>query len=176
MSWVWGASTLPPVSSAVFSASDSMVISASTESMANPLDPFVRSQMILNNPNSAPLSVGNRIKLYPVHLPLILDDANVGLLQTSSVFAEVTVLDHNNHHVAWRIAGMLPRWTLDAERWQMVTVEESGGGGADVKCKYESFEVFKGILAYVVRCYVGRELTMGVNAMAEGLKRRAEQN
>ncbi|KAJ4476347.1 hypothetical protein C8J55DRAFT_431583, partial [Lentinula edodes] len=114
--------------------------------------------------NSSPLSVGHRIKLYPVHLPPTLDDANVGLLQTSSVLAEVTVLDHNNYRVAWRIAGMLPRWMLDAERWQMVTVEET-----DVKCKYESYEVFKGILAYV-----GKELAMGINAMAEGLTRRAE--
>ncbi|KAJ4476345.1 hypothetical protein C8J55DRAFT_561758 [Lentinula edodes] len=185
MSWVWGTSTPPPVSSAVFSVSGSIVISAPPEKVWQTLldfdsykqwNPFVRSQIILNNHNSAPLSVGHRIKLYPVHLPPTLDDANVGLLQTSSVLAEVTVLDHNNYRVAWRIAGMLPRWMLDAERWQMVTVEEGEGAGGDVKCKYESYEVFKGILAHVVRWYVGKELTMGVNAMAEGLKRRAEQN
>ncbi|GAW00358.1 hypothetical protein LENED_001872 [Lentinula edodes] len=156
MSWVWGTSTPPPVSSAVFSVSGSIVISAPPEKVWQTLldfdsykqwNPFVRSQIILNNPNSAPLSVGHHIKLYPVHLPPTLDDANVGLLQTSSVLAEVTVLDHNNYRVAWRIA-------------------ESGGAGVDVKCKYESYEVFKGILAYV------RDLNVELNKISFGSSRR----
>jgi len=110
----------------------------------------------------------------PVHLPPTMDDANAGFLQKNSTLVEVTVLDHENHRVAWRTTGILPRWMLDAERWQMITVEEDGEGG-EAKCKYESYEVFKGILAYVVRWFVGKELKMGVNAMAEGLKARAEQ-
>ncbi|KAJ4481177.1 hypothetical protein J3R30DRAFT_3287412 [Lentinula aciculospora] len=184
MSWVWGTSTPPPVSSAVFAVSGSSTISAPPEKVWQTLldfdsyrewNPFVRSLKILKNPNSAPLSVGHRIEIYPVHLPPTMDDASVGFLQKNSTLVEVTVLDHETHRVAWRTANMLPRWMLDAERWQMITVEEDAREG-EVKCKYESYEVFKGILAYVVRWFVGKELKLGVKAMADGLKGRAEQH
>ncbi|KIK65018.1 hypothetical protein GYMLUDRAFT_194831 [Collybiopsis luxurians FD-317 M1] len=183
MSWVWGTSTPPPIASAVFAVSGSTVIFASPEKAWQTLldfdsykqwNPFVRSQSVLNNPNSTPLSVGHRILMNPVHLPPTMDDANVGFFGKNSTLVEVTVLDHENRRVAWRTANMLPRWMLDAERWQMITVEEDGGGG-ETKCKYESYEVFKGILAYVVQWYVGKELKVAVDAMAKGLKERAEQ-
>ncbi|KAJ3727330.1 hypothetical protein DFJ43DRAFT_1086345 [Lentinula guzmanii] len=186
MSSVWGTSTPPPVSSAVFAISGSATISAPPEKVWQVLfdfdsykqwNPFVRSQEILNKPDSAPLSVGHRIKLFPVHLPPTMDDGNVGFLQKNSTLVEVTVLDHENHRVAWRLANGLPRWMLDAERWQMITAEEDGGSeGGEMKCKYESYEVFKGILGYVVQWFVGKELKMGVDAMAEELKRRSERN
>ncbi|KAF9078299.1 hypothetical protein BDP27DRAFT_1412300 [Rhodocollybia butyracea] len=182
-SWAWGTSTPPPVSSAVFSISGSVLIDAPPEKAWEILmdfdsykqwNPFVRSQKILNNPNSEPLSVGHRIKMDPVHLPPTLDDTNVGFLQKNSTIVEVTVLDRENHLVAWRTANMLPRWMLDAERWQMINVKEDGHG--KIKCKYESYEVFKGILAYVVKWFVGKELKVAVDAMAQGIKHRAENN
>ncbi|KAJ3892188.1 hypothetical protein GG344DRAFT_26218, partial [Lentinula edodes] len=55
-------------------------------------------------------SVGHRINLSPVHFPPTLDDGNVGLLHTGSVFAEITVLDYNNYRVAWGILGRNLRW------------------------------------------------------------------
>ncbi|KAJ3743164.1 hypothetical protein DFH05DRAFT_1292790 [Lentinula detonsa] len=58
-----------------------------------------------------------------------------------------------------------------------VKAEEDGGSeGGEKKCKYESYEVFRGILGYVVQWFVGKELKMGVDAMAEELKRRSERN
>ncbi|KAJ3843040.1 hypothetical protein F5878DRAFT_606038 [Lentinula raphanica] len=185
MVWVWGTSTPPPVSSAVFHISGSTTISAPPEKVWQILldfdsykqwNPFVRSQKVMSKSDSAPLSVGNRLELYPVHLPPTMDDDHVGFLQKNSTLVEVTVLDHENYRVAWRVAGMLPRWMLDAERWQMITVEEGGDGGAEMKCKYESYEVFRGVLAYVVQWFVGKELDMGVDAMAEALKLRAERD
>lgn len=108
----------------------------------------------------------------PVHLPPTLDDANVGIFQKNSTLVEVTVLDHENYRVAWRTANLLPRWMLDAERWQMITVEEGGG---ETSCKYESYEVFKGVLAYVVQWLFGKKLKDAVDAMGQGLKKRVEQ-
>ncbi|KAF5392142.1 hypothetical protein D9757_003225 [Collybiopsis confluens] len=180
----WGTSTPPPLSSAVFAVSGSATISAPPEKAWEALldfdsykqwqvikNPFVRSQTITNNPTSSPLIAGHIIKMNPVHLPPSMDDDNVGFLQKNSTLVRVTVLDHENHRVAWRTANLLPRWLLDAERWQMITVPEGGEG-----CKYESYEVFRGILAYVVRWFVGKELKLGVDAMAKGLKERVERD
>lgn len=81
----------------------------------------------------------------------------------------ITTIDHENYRAAWVTAGgVLPKWALFAERWQMLTVE----GG---KTKYESIEVFSGFLAYVVRLFVGKKLVLGVKAMAEGLKTHSER-
>ncbi|KAJ3715670.1 hypothetical protein C8R42DRAFT_778918 [Lentinula raphanica] len=185
MAWVWGMSTPPPISSAVFHVSRSISISAPPEKVWQILldfdsykhwNPLVRSQRVTNKSDSTPLSVGNRIELYPVHLPPTMDDDHVGFLQKNSILAEVTVLDHENHRVAWRVAGMLPRWMLDVERWQMITVEEGRERGTEMKCKYESYEVFRGALAYAVQWFVGKELEMGVDAMGEALKGRAERD
>ncbi|KIK65017.1 hypothetical protein GYMLUDRAFT_70951 [Collybiopsis luxurians FD-317 M1] len=176
-----GTSKPPQISSAVFAVSTSIIISASPEKVWKILldfdsykqwNPFVRSQSIVNNPNSTPLAVGHHLLLSAIHLPPTMDDANVGFFQKHSSLEEVTVLDHENRRVALRFSSMIPRWMLDAERLQMITVEEAGG---ETKCKYESYEEFKGILAYVVRWYVGKELKLAFDAMAKGLKERAEQ-
>ena len=63
----------------------------------------------------------------------------------------------------------MPRWLLNAERWQFL-VEIEGE-----KTRYETVEVFGGVLAYLIRVFVGNGLKKGFIAMAEGLKRRAEQ-
>lgn len=64
----------------------------------------------------------------------------------------------------------MPKWLLDAERWQSLTV------GPDGRVKYESIEVFKGPLAYLVRLFVGKNLFLGVDAMAQGLKTKSESS
>jgi hypothetical protein len=43
------------------------------------------------------------------------------------------------------------------------------------KTKYESFEVFGGVLAFVLKVVLGSGLKKGVEAMGEGLKRRSEE-
>lgn len=63
----------------------------------------------------------------------------------------------------------MPRWLLNAERWQ-VLIEVEGG-----KTRYETFETFGGILAYLIRVFLRSGLKKGFVAMAEGLKRRAEE-
>lgn len=85
-----------------------------------------------------------------------------------STVVRITVIDHENYRAAWTTAGGLPKWALFAERWQTLTVEGE-------KTKYESVEVFSGILAYVVKFFTGKNLVLGVKAMAEGLKSRSER-
>jgi len=43
------------------------------------------------------------------------------------------------------------------------------------KTRYETIEVFGGPLAYVIKCVVGSGLQQGFTAMAEGLKKRSEE-
>ena len=63
----------------------------------------------------------------------------------------------------------MPTWLMTAERWQWLTVLDDGA-----KTKYETVEVYHGPLAYLVRCFVSRNLNLGFQAMADGLKARAE--
>ena len=61
-----------------------------------------------------------------------------------------------------------PHWILNAERWQVLVEVEAG------KTRYETIEVFGGLLAYLIRAFVGNGLKKSFIAMAEGLKSRAE--
>ncbi|KAK0237020.1 hypothetical protein EDD85DRAFT_596040 [Armillaria nabsnona] len=173
------AQQLPPSSSdGVFAVSGSAVIDAPIEIVWNNLldfkgykewNPFVRDQKITDSsrnilPDQA-IAEGKYMHICPVHLTPSLED--VPFYNRSSAFVVCTALDHDNHRVAWRTTG-LPRWLLDAERWQSCTVEPGG------KVKYESVEVFNGVLAYFVRFFVGQKLINGVGAMAKGLKAKSE--
>ena len=91
------------------------------------------------------------------------------LFQKQSSYCVVTTLDHVNHRVAWETAGWIPKFLLHAERWQTCVAIEGG------KTKYESFEVFSGPVAYAVKWFVGRNLIISTQAMADTLKQRAEQ-
>jgi lysozyme family protein len=91
-----------------------------------------------------------------------------GFMQSHNTTVLITAIDHENYRASWVTAGGLPKWALYAQRWQMLTVE-------DGKTKYESIEVFSGILAYVVQLFTGRSLVLGVKAMAEGLKSQCER-
>ncbi|KAF9034465.1 hypothetical protein BDZ89DRAFT_514406 [Hymenopellis radicata] len=169
---------LPPsTSDAIFSVSGSSIINAPVEKVWELLlgfdrykswNPFVRDQKVTDRagtPTGHELAEGQYMSL-SVHLPPSLS-YSVPFYQRSSAFVCCTFLDNENHRVAWCTASP-PKWLLHAERWQMLTVE------ADGRVKYESVEVFNGILAYLVRFFVGKNLRFGFDAMAEGLKVKAE--
>jgi hypothetical protein len=92
-----------------------------------------------------------------------------GWFQKQSAFEMITTVDHENYRVAW-VNVSLPRFLLYAERWQSLSVDEDG------KTRYETIEVFSGVLAYVIKVLMRKKLVMGFNAQAEGLKQRAERN
>jgi hypothetical protein len=107
---------------------------------------------------------GQYLMIAPVHLPPTMGEP--GWFQTSSAFEIITAVDHENYRVAW-VNIALPKFLLYAERWQALSV-------VDGKTKYETTEVFGGIIAYLVKLFVHQKLILGFNAQAEGLKKRAE--
>lgn len=109
---------------------------------------------------------GSYASISPVHLPPTMGEP--GLFGKSSAFVRITTLDRENHRVAWNVAS-LPGFLLRTERWQTLCIDPSG------KTKYESKEVFGGIIAWLVYFFVYSNLVLGFNAQAEGLKNRAER-
>jgi hypothetical protein len=99
-----------------------------------------------------------------VHIPPSFDNKWL----PSSSFERITVLDHKNYRTAWGNIE-LPHWLLTAERWQALVVVEGG------KTRYETIGVFGGLLAYLVRAFIGSGLKKGFVAMAETLKSRVEE-
>ena len=110
---------------------------------------------------------GQYLYIYPVHLPPTMEKP--GLFGESSAFVTITTLDHENFRVAWNTAG-LPKFILHTERWQVLSYDS-----ITKQTRYETIEVFGGLLAYFVNWFVRPKLVLGFQAMAEGLKRRAEQ-
>jgi len=86
-----------------------------------------------------------------------------------SAFVSIENLDHENYRAAWATAGV-PYFILHTKRWQSLSVDENTG-----KTKYENLEAFGGILAYLVRFFVGAKLRLGFQAAADSLKKRAEE-
>lgn len=101
-----------------------------------------------------------------VNLPPTMEEP--GLFGKSSVFVKVTTIDHTNHRAAWSSEG-LPKFLLCTERWQALSVDEATG-----RTKYETIEVFGGLLAYFVKFFVGKNLALGFQASADCLKKCAE--
>ncbi|KAJ7701584.1 hypothetical protein B0H17DRAFT_1045894 [Mycena rosella] len=167
-------SGVPPLSSTgVFTIADSILIDAPREKVWEILLDFgsykeCRGQTIVSASGTALAdqtpAAGKRLLIRPVHLPPTMGEP--GFMQSHSTNVLITTIDHENYRAAW-VGDGLPRWALHAERWQMLTME----GG---KTKYESIEVFSGIIAYIVKFFTGKNLVLGVRAMAEGLKSRAE--
>ncbi|KAJ7270741.1 hypothetical protein B0H12DRAFT_1093639 [Mycena haematopus] len=173
---------VPPISSSgVFTVADSILIDAPREKVWEILldfgtykewNAFVRGQTLVTAAGAALAdqtpTADTLMRISPVHLPPTMGKPK--FLGSQKTTVRITTIDHENYRAAWVTAGgILPKWALFAERWQMLTVE----GG---KTKYESIEVFSGILAYVVRLFVGNSLVLGVRAMAEGLKSRSERD
>lgn len=92
-----------------------------------------------------------------------------GLFGKNSAFVKITTVDHANHRAAWCTEG-IPRFLLRTERWQALSVDEASG-----RTKYETIEVFAGLLAYFVKFFVGKNLALGFKAAADCLKKRAEE-
>ena len=81
----------------------------------------------------------------------------------------ITHLDSDSFRFAWRFATPA-RWLITAERWQVV--RDDGPGGQTV---YETCEFFGGLLAYLVRFFLGTKLQAAFDAMSRALKERAER-
>ncbi|KAG2757729.1 hypothetical protein P692DRAFT_20763691 [Suillus brevipes Sb2] len=169
---------LPPLSSkGVFSVSSSSLINAPREVVWDVLmdwksykewNPFVRDQRVTDArknplPDETPRE-GSYLYIHPVHIPPTFDNKWL----PSSAFERITVLDHENYRTAWVYVNT-PHWLLNAERWQALVVVEGG------KTRYETIEVFGGVLAYFIKAFVGSGLKKGFVAMAERLKSRAEE-
>ena len=80
----------------------------------------------------------------------------------------ITHVDNADFRIAWKYA-TLPEWLLRAERWQ--TLSEVSPGTT----KYETREVFGGILAYVIKIFLRKGLEEAFVAMAATLKSRSEE-
>lgn len=120
-------------------------------------------------PSQTP-AVGLKIHIAPIHLPPTMGPP--GFMQAQRTDVRIIALDHARYQAAWATAsaGGMPRWALYAERWQGLSVVEGG------RTRYESREVFRGVLGWVVWVFAGGNLVKGVRAMAEGLKQRAESS
>lgn len=86
---------------------------------------------------------------------------------TSQPLEQITAIDHNSYRIAWR--NCMPSWLVHAERWQALSMTEDG------KTLYETREVMGGIGAYFIRWFLYKNLQLGFQAVADGLKKRAEQ-
>lgn len=175
---------IPPlIKDGVFSISASIVIDAPRDVVWDVLmdwkayhewNPFVRNQY-LTDASKRPLPAdqqtpraGAHLLIHPVHIPPSFDPPK--FLPAGSSHEIITAIDTQNYRCAW-VTADYPTWMLRAERWQaLVEVEEDGRK----KTRYETMEVFDGVLAYVVMGLVGDGLRKGFIAMAEGLKTRSE--
>jgi hypothetical protein len=79
----------------------------------------------------------------------------------------LTHVDSDTFRLAWRFATPA-RWLITAERWQVL---RDDGPGATV---YETWEFFGGLVAYVIRFFLGAKLQAAFDAMSRALKDRAE--
>ncbi|KAJ3537485.1 hypothetical protein NMY22_g5573 [Coprinellus aureogranulatus] len=131
-----------------------------------------RKQTVVDSagqPHADPTPAEGKFIAISVHLPPTMDAP--GLLGKGSAFCEITVLDHENYRAAWETAPTLltPRFLLRTERWQILTETPDG------KTKYETFEVFNGPVAYLVKLFVGAGLKVAFAAFADSLKERVEK-
>ena len=104
-----------------------------------------------------------------MHIPPSFDPPKI--FPANSAFVIITTMDPDNYRCAWDTVGY-PAWLLATLRWQaLVEVVEDGRK----KTRYETIEAFSGLMAYLVKWFVGRGIQQGFIAMAEGLKERSEE-
>jgi hypothetical protein len=101
-----------------------------------------------------------------VNIPPTMEEP--GWFGRSSIFVKVKTIDHINHRAAWCVEG-LPKFLLNTERWQALSVDEATG-----RTKYETIEVFNGFLAYFAKFFVGKNLALAFKTSADCLKKCAE--
>jgi hypothetical protein len=129
-----------------------------TDALRNPLPPSQQTPR-----------AGAHLLIYPVHIPPSFEPPKI--FPASSAFEVITTLDPENFRCAWKNVER-SSWILDAERWQaLVEVVEDGRK----KTRYDTIEVFGGLLAYPIRFFLGSGLQDAFTAMAQGLKTRSEE-
>ncbi|KAI5117131.1 hypothetical protein M0805_007715 [Coniferiporia weirii] len=101
--------------------------------------------------------------LMKCHIPPTMDDS----ARKQAPLELITVVDRANYRLSW-VNVDYPAWALHAQRWQTLTAVSDG------KTKYETWEVFGGILAYIVKLFVGKPLQKSFDAFADSLKARSE--
>ncbi|KAI0317013.1 hypothetical protein OF83DRAFT_1263968 [Amylostereum chailletii] len=163
--------------SGVFSVYASSVIDAPRDTVWKALldfqsygewNPFVHAQVLVNDSNQ-PLpdqnpTEGQRL-LQSVHIPPTLD----GKAKPTRNLEILTHVDHRERCLAWRFASPA-HCLLRAERWQTLHISASDGS-----TRYETWEVFGGLLAYLLRFFMRDKLEESFEAMTMALKARAEQ-
>ncbi|KAF4588828.1 hypothetical protein EYR40_010383 [Pleurotus pulmonarius] len=166
---------LPPLAAdGVFAVSASSVIDAPREKVWGILTDFpsykeCRDSVLVDESEEIlpdqTLAEGKYMLIAPVHLPPTM--GKPGIFQKQSAFVKVVTVDPENCCLKWISIIGYP-FLLRAERWQSLSV------GDDGKTKYETIEVFSGMLAYLVKLFTQANLKLGFEAMAQELKRRAE--
>ncbi|KAJ7756238.1 hypothetical protein B0H16DRAFT_1417236 [Mycena metata] len=170
---------IPPLSSSgVFSVAHSILINAPREKVWDVLldfksykewNPFGRGQTIVSATgvtlaDQTP-AAGDLMLISPINIPPTMGEPR--FMGSLSITVLVMSIDHENYRAAWVSSSRLPKWVLFVERWQSLTIERG-------QTKYESIEVFHGILAYICSFFLGKNLNLGIKAMAEGLRSRCE--
>ena len=127
--------------------------------------------MTFTNPVKVPLedqtiSEGKHLKIVANMAPSLSEPS---YMNRGDAFCIVSHFEPENYRVAWK-SDMMPSFLLATERWQILTVDEATG-----KTKYETFEVFDGLLAYFVKFFVGAKLEKGFVAAGESLKKYSEE-
>ncbi|TFK44461.1 hypothetical protein BDQ12DRAFT_594353 [Crucibulum laeve] len=188
LTWSLGAaiaqqSNLPDLAPGIFSAQSSAIIDAPLQTVWDVLldfpsypewNPFSRSQVVTNalwipledqTPHEN-LRLIIQAQIPPLPTP-VDENTSPNLLHAQISFENITTIDHALHRAAWR-AIMLPEVLLDSERWQALSTLPDG------KTFYESKEVFRGPVGYVVDILFAEGLQEGFDAQATALKNRAE--
>tara|TARA_R110002003_G_scaffold2382_4_gene24246 strand:- start:1242 stop:1853 length:612 start_codon:yes stop_codon:yes gene_type:complete len=171
---------LPPPPPGLFTAQTRITISNTSVSAAwtaltdfsayATWNPFVRRAIVvsplplnLTLPEQYPV-VGKdlylRTQIPPLPFP-VNENTPDDPLSTQFAYEKITVVDKEKGWLAWKYQ---PDTLLQAERWQAVS--DAGNGGI----LYESYEVFDGVLAGVLRESMGEGLQKGFEAQGEGLK------
>jgi len=127
--------------------------------------------MTLITPSGQPLedqtpAEGKQIAIV-VNMPPKLGEP--GWFGSGSATTQIEMLDSQNFRAVWTTVG-LPHWLSHSERWQVLSVDETTG-----KTRYDTIEVFDGLVAYVIKFLMGGKLSVGFRAAAESLKAKAEQ-
>jgi hypothetical protein len=111
--------------------------------------------------------------IYPINIPPSMDDSHPTLVtKLTSISIISTTYDPSNFRLGWKadIPLWIPRWLFRVERWQELTVVTANGN-----TKYETLEVFYGPVGYIMKWLFGSKMMDGVTAMAEALRKRAEE-
>ncbi|KZT68055.1 hypothetical protein DAEQUDRAFT_728312 [Daedalea quercina L-15889] len=129
---------------------------------------FVHAQVIVDGKTKKPLPDQTpREGTYLLMDVFIPPSADLSRSPSSRPLEIITAVDPTNHRIAWQ--NCMPAWLVSAERWQVLSVVEDG------KTLYETREVMGGIAAYIIKWFMYTNLMKGFQAVADGLKKRAEQ-